>query len=91
MMPAASLDPFLEFTAKADGLHTIRIYDQLRGGSTAHQYRIEVTTPPPSFALTLKELRRVETHVVPVPKWRQDWDGRDRNSQWLQRRNQFGA
>tara|TARA_R110002049_G_scaffold2750_2_gene21575 strand:+ start:396662 stop:399112 length:2451 start_codon:yes stop_codon:yes gene_type:complete len=61
------LDPTLEFTAKADGPHTVRIYDQLRGGSPAHQYRIEVTSPQPTFNLTLKELRRVETHVVPVP------------------------
>ena len=62
------MDPTIEFTAKADGKHTIRIYDQLRGGSPAHQYRIEVTTPTPTFDLTLKELRRVETHVVSVPQ-----------------------
>ena len=62
-----TMDPFLEFTAKADGKHTVRIYDQLRSGSPSHNYRIEVTTPPPSVGLTLKELRRDETHVVSVP------------------------
>ncbi|MGB7347424.1 MAG: PPC domain-containing protein [Pirellulaceae bacterium] len=61
------VDPFLEFTAAADGKHTVRIYDQLRGGSPLHNYRIEVTTPAPTFDLTLKELRREEAQVVPVP------------------------
>ncbi|NND96959.1 MAG: serine protease [Pirellulaceae bacterium] len=61
------IDPFIEFTAKADGKHTIRLYDQLRGGSPAHNYRIEVTMPEPGFGLTLKELRRYESQVVSVP------------------------
>ena len=61
------VDPYLEFTAKADGKHTVRVYDHLRGGSSIHTYRIEVTMPPASFALTLKELRRDEAQVVPVP------------------------
>ncbi|WP_145422245.1 PPC domain-containing protein [Planctomycetes bacterium K23_9] len=61
------VDPFMEFTAKADGKHTVRVYDQLRGGSPIHNYRIEVTMPDPTFALTLKELRRDEAQVVSVP------------------------
>ena len=61
------MDPFIEFTAKADGRHSVRIYDHLRGGSPAHNYRIEVTQPPAGFDLTLKELRRDEAQVVNVP------------------------
>ncbi|WP_246146686.1 PPC domain-containing protein [Rubripirellula lacrimiformis] len=61
------MDPFIEFTAPADGKHTIRIYDQLRGGSPIHHYRIEVTPADPTFELTLKELRRDEASVVSVP------------------------
>ena len=61
------VDPYLDFTAKEDGLHSVRIYDHLRGGSAAHNYRIEITTPPPSVSLTLKELRRDEAQVVNVP------------------------
>jgi len=62
-----TMDPFIEFTAKDDGRHTLRIYDQLRGGSPAHAYRIEVTMPDPSFDLTLKELARDEVPVISVP------------------------
>lgn len=62
-----SLDPFLEFSAKEDGKHTVRIYDHLRGGSELHQYRIEVTETHPEVNLSLKELRRDEAMVAPVP------------------------
>ena len=61
------IDPFLEFDAKEDGLHTVRIYDHLRGGGPTYGYRIEVTTPTPSVDLVLKELRRDESQVVCVP------------------------
>jgi hypothetical protein len=61
------VDPYFEFTAKADGKHTLRIYDHLRGGSPIHNYRAEVTIPAPTFSLSLKELRRDEAQVVPVP------------------------
>ncbi len=61
------IDPLITFTAKADGKHTVRLYDHLRGGSPAHNYRIEVTMPPPGFKVSLKELRRDEAHVVHVP------------------------
>lgn len=60
-------DPFIEFTAPADGKHTIRIYDHLRSGSSLHHYRIEVSAAEPTFDLTLKELRRDEAQVVSVP------------------------
>lgn len=62
-----SKDPSFEFTAKADGIHTIRIYDQLRGGSGIHQYRIDVDVADPTFKVTLKELRRDESAVASVP------------------------
>lgn len=61
------IDPFLEFDAKEDGKHTVRIYDHLRNGSPIHNYRIEVTIPVPKVELSLKELRRDEAHVVNVP------------------------
>ncbi len=61
------IDPYVEFTAPADGTHSVRIYDQLRGGSSIHHYRIEVTAADPSFDLTLKELRRDEAQVINVP------------------------
>ena len=64
---AGRLDPSLEFTAPADGLHTLRIYDHLRGGSPIHHYRMEVTTADPTFDISLKELRRDEAHVITVP------------------------
>ncbi|TWU47551.1 hypothetical protein Poly51_53510 [Rubripirellula tenax] len=60
-------DPFIEFTAPADGLHTVRLYDHLRGGSPVHHYRIEVTAANATFDLTLKELRRDEAQVANVP------------------------
>ncbi|MCO8125286.1 pre-peptidase C-terminal domain-containing protein [Stieleria sp. TO1_6] len=62
-----NVDPFLEFDAKEDGNHTVRIYDHLRSGGPTYTYRIEVTTPQPGVALTLKELRRDEAHVTEVP------------------------
>ncbi len=62
-----SVDPYLEFTAKEDGTHTIRIYDHLRSGSDIHQYRIEVTEKQPEIGLSLKELRRDQAMVAPVP------------------------
>jgi hypothetical protein len=61
------IDPYLEFDAKVDGNHTVRIYDHLRSGGPTHAYRIEVTTPTPGVDLTLKELRRDEASVVSVP------------------------
>ncbi|MCC9601609.1 pre-peptidase C-terminal domain-containing protein [Stieleria sp. JC731] len=61
------IDPFLEFDAKEDGPHKVRIYDHLRGGGPTYNYRIEVSTPTPSVNLTLKELRRDEAQVVAVP------------------------
>ena len=64
---AGAPDPYSEFDIKADGKHTVRIYDQLRGGSAQHTYRIEVTMPVPNIELTLKQLRRDEAQVVSVP------------------------
>lgn len=64
---SGNVDPFIEFTAKADGKHTIRLYDQLRGGSPIHNYRIEVSPATPEFGVVLKELRRDEAHVVSIP------------------------
>lgn len=61
------IDPYLEFDAKEDGKHTVRIYDHLRNGSPLHAYRIEVTQPVPKVNVTLKEIRRDEAHVVSVP------------------------
>ena len=61
------IDPFLEFDAKEDGKHTVRIYDHLRSGGPTHAYRIEVSIPSPGVNLTLKELRRDEAQVVAVP------------------------
>ena len=61
------IDPFLEFDAKVDGKHTVRVYDHLRGGGPTYTYRIEVSTPTPAVNLSLKELRRDEAQVVAVP------------------------
>lgn len=61
------VDPFIEFDAKEDGNHTIRIYDQLKSGGPNYGYRIEVTMPQPSVNVTLKEMRRSEAKVVSVP------------------------
>ncbi|MFG0288927.1 MAG: pre-peptidase C-terminal domain-containing protein [Rhodopirellula sp. JB044] len=61
------LDGFFDFTATSDSKHTIRIYDHLRGGSPLHNYVIEVSRLQPSFSIGLKELRRDEAMVVPVP------------------------
>ncbi len=63
-----NMDPFLEFTAAADGQHVVRIYDHLRGGGPTHHYRIEVTTTSPSVTMSLKEIRRDEAFVTLVPK-----------------------
>ncbi|TWU31784.1 PPC domain-containing protein [Novipirellula artificiosorum] len=64
---AGKMDPFLEFAAAADGMHSIRIYDHLRGGGPSHHYRIEVTRVEAEFDLSLNELRRDEAQVVSVP------------------------
>ncbi len=60
-------DGFFDFTAAGDSQYTIRIYDHLRGGSPLHNYLIEVSRLKPSFQIDLKELRRDEAMVVPVP------------------------
>ncbi len=62
-----SMDPFLEFAAAADGLHTVRIYDHLRSGGPMHHYRVEVSPAVPEFDLSLAELRRDFAQVVSVP------------------------
>lgn len=61
------LDCYFTFSASADGTHTIRVYDHLREGSPLHNYAIEVTRQKPNFSLDLKEVRRDEAVVVPVP------------------------
>lgn len=61
------LDGMIDFTAASDSQYTVRIYDHLRGGSPLHNYLIEVSRVEPSFKLDLKELRRSEAMVVPVP------------------------
>lgn len=61
------IDPYLEFDAKEDGNHTVRIYDHLRGGGPTYAYRIEVSIPSPAVNLTLKELRRDEAEMISVP------------------------
>ena len=63
----ARVDPIIDFTAPAAGKYTVRLYDHLRSGSDLHAYRIEVTMPPPTFAIKLKELRRYEPQVANVP------------------------
>lgn len=60
-------DCYFTFSAAADGVHTIRVYDHLREGSPLHNYAIEVTRRKPNFSLDLKEVRRNEAVVVPVP------------------------
>lgn len=62
-----NMDPYVEFTAPADGKHSVRIYDHLRGGSAIHHYRIEVTPAVSEFDLSLAELRRYYPQVVSVP------------------------
>lgn len=39
-------DPLLDFTAAADGLYTVRVYDVLYGGSIAHFYRLSIGAGP---------------------------------------------
>ena len=60
-------DPYIEFSSKVDGKHTVRIYDHLRNGSDLHHYRIEVERANPTFEIQLKEIRRDEASVVAVP------------------------
>lgn len=60
-------DGFVDITLPTDGQHTIRIYDHLRSGSPLHHYVISVTPIVPSVSLDLKEVRRDEAVVVPVP------------------------
>ncbi|WP_404309261.1 pre-peptidase C-terminal domain-containing protein [Neorhodopirellula lusitana] len=62
-----SPDGFLTFSAGVDGFHTVRVYDHLRTGGPLHNYSIEVTHQVPNFKLDLKELRRDEAAIVPVP------------------------
>ncbi|MGB7326264.1 MAG: pre-peptidase C-terminal domain-containing protein [Rubripirellula sp.] len=62
-----NMDPSVDFTCPADGLHTVRVYDHLRSGSPIHHYRIELTPADATFDLSLKELRRDEAQVVNVP------------------------
>ncbi|TWU65963.1 PPC domain-containing protein [Crateriforma conspicua] len=64
---AGRMDPSLEFAAKEDGKHTIRIYDHLRLGTPTHQYRVEVVEATAEVNLTLKELRRDEATPALVP------------------------
>ena len=61
------LDGFVTFKASVAGLHSVKIYDHLRGGGPLHNYLIEVTYQQPGFNLDFKELRRDEAMVVPVP------------------------
>ncbi|WP_047815368.1 pre-peptidase C-terminal domain-containing protein [Rhodopirellula islandica] len=60
-------DGSVDFDAAVDGNHFVRVYDHLRSGSPNHNYVIELSRREPSLGLTLKELRRDEAMVVPVP------------------------
>lgn len=60
-------DGLVDFDAAVDGAHFVRVYDHLRRGSPNHNYVIELSRREPSLGLTLKELRRDEAMVVPVP------------------------
>ncbi|HVR74202.1 MAG TPA: hypothetical protein VMT52_07720 [Planctomycetota bacterium] len=39
-------DPLLDFTAPAEGLYTVRVYDVIYGGSIAHFYRLSIGGGP---------------------------------------------
>ncbi|TWU23036.1 hypothetical protein Pla52o_25700 [Novipirellula galeiformis] len=62
-----NVDPFVEFAAAVDGVHSVRIYDHLRGGSPIHHYRIEVASAVNEFDLSLAELRRDYPETISVP------------------------
>ncbi|MEL7263943.1 MAG: pre-peptidase C-terminal domain-containing protein [Planctomycetota bacterium] len=62
-------DSYFEFVAAADARYHLGIYDQLRGGSPLHQYRVEIREAKPTVQVGLKELMgREVTMVVPVPR-----------------------
>ncbi len=61
-------DSYCEFTAAADGRHSVRINDQLGNGGPAFSYRLEVTEAVPSLQLDLAELDRYQAVVWPVPR-----------------------
>jgi len=61
-------DSYVEFTAKADGLHKIRIHDHLGAGGPHYSYRIEVTEAKPSLSLGIAELDRDQAVTIPVPR-----------------------
>lgn len=60
-------DGLVDIDIAKDGLHYVRVYDHLRRGSPNHNYVIELSRREPSLGLSLKELRRDEAMVVPVP------------------------
>ncbi|MEM6365053.1 MAG: PPC domain-containing protein, partial [Planctomycetota bacterium] len=60
-------DGTVDVSVKADGPHTIRVYDHLRGGSDLHHYVVSVEPITPGFKIDLKEVRRDEAVTVPVP------------------------
>jgi hypothetical protein len=62
-----NMDPYLEFTAPADGVHVVRIYDHLKSSGPTYHYRIEVSPILPTVKLDLKEIRRDEAYVTLVP------------------------
>ncbi|MEX0825128.1 MAG: serine protease [Pirellulaceae bacterium] len=61
-------DSYLEFTAKADGRHTIQLSDHLGAGGPHYAYRIEVTEAKPSLSLDIAELDRDQAVSIPVPQ-----------------------
>lgn len=65
---SGSPDSFLSFKFPEDGVYLVAIRDQLRDGSPAHAYRIEVAPPQPSLTLGIDELVRYEAQTVEVPQ-----------------------
>ncbi|MEZ6133924.1 MAG: PPC domain-containing protein [Pirellulaceae bacterium] len=61
-------DSTQSFKFPEDGEYLIAIRDQLNEGSESHAYRIEVSPPAASLALTIDELQRYVSQTVEVPQ-----------------------
>ena len=68
---AAGADSSLKFTAPADGDYFVQVTDQLGRGGPDFTYRVELTLPQPSLALSIPPVARSDTQTrqsIVVPR-----------------------
>ena len=64
----AGKDPFLDFTAPADGAYVVKVWDFIYGGSGDHFYRLQIGSVPHLDAVIPAAVHPGETTTIDAPR-----------------------